>query len=132
MDACGSFVVAASAPLEVRVLRVQLGGPLSLAGRPTAAISVVRELSIMSVGQPLRVRAHSLVLLVNPSFPRTPCLKPHCFQGQEDEDLHAKRDWCSAGEAMPQTFDSEPVSSKKHSSTQGFWLGRVAKIGCAA
>lgn len=57
MDACGCYVVAASAPLEVRVLRVQLLGAAGLAGRPSARITVVRELSIMSVGQPLRVRA---------------------------------------------------------------------------
>ena len=57
MDACGSFIVAASAPLEVRVLRVHVhGGAPNMAGRPSATISVVRELSIMSVGQPLRVR----------------------------------------------------------------------------
>lgn len=56
MDACGSYLVAASAPLDICVWRVDLApGGGAGAGAPAAAAVVVRELSILSVGQPLQV-----------------------------------------------------------------------------
>ena len=45
----------AFAPLELTLLRVAMSGALSPTGASTAKISVVRELSIMSVGQPITV-----------------------------------------------------------------------------
>ena len=55
MDAIGSFVVAASAPLDIRVWRVDTQAASKLTGDATTTLTLVRELSIMSVGQPLRV-----------------------------------------------------------------------------
>lgn len=55
MDAIGSFVVAASAPLDIRVWRVDMQPVTKLNSRATATLTLIRELSIMSVGQPLRV-----------------------------------------------------------------------------
>ena len=55
MDAIGSFVVAASAPLDIRVWRVDTQPASKLNGDATTTLTLVRELSIMSVGQPLRV-----------------------------------------------------------------------------
>jgi hypothetical protein len=62
MDACGNYVVAASAPLEIRVWRVIIAGATALVGKPTATFTVVRELSIMTVGQPLRVSTCILLM----------------------------------------------------------------------
>ena len=56
MDSCGHYVVAASAPLDIRMWRVDLPIVSKPSSKPTAVITTVRELSIMSVGQPLRVR----------------------------------------------------------------------------
>ena len=56
MDAIGSFVVAASAPLDIKVWRVDTQPASKPGGEAVTSLSVVRELSIMSVGQPLRVR----------------------------------------------------------------------------
>ncbi len=56
MDACGSYMVAASAPLEVCVWRVDLAAAPGPGGAVSAAAVVVRELSILSVGQPLQAR----------------------------------------------------------------------------
>ena len=56
MDAIGSFVVAASAPLDIKVWRVDTQPASKLGGEANTSLSIVRELSIMSVGQPLRVR----------------------------------------------------------------------------
>ena len=56
MDAIGSFVVAASAPLDIKVWRVDTQPASKVGGEAVTSLSVVRELSIMSVGQPLRVR----------------------------------------------------------------------------
>ncbi len=56
MDAIGSFVVAASAPLDIRMWRVDTQPASKLTGKATTVLTLVRELSIMSVGQPLRVR----------------------------------------------------------------------------
>lgn len=55
MDACGNFVVAASDPLEIRVWRISIAGVKTLEGKPSATFTIIRELSIMTVGQPLRV-----------------------------------------------------------------------------
>ena len=63
MDAIGSFVVAASAPLDIKVWRVDTQPASKLGGEAVTLLTVVRELSIMSVGQPLRVR-----LLVSLTF----------------------------------------------------------------
>lgn len=55
MDACGSHVVAAYAPLDIKVWRIDVAGIFTASGKPSAKMTIVRELSIMSVGQPLRV-----------------------------------------------------------------------------
>ena len=55
LDALGSYILVAYAPLELTLLRVAMAGPLSPTGASTARVSVVRELSIMSVGQPITV-----------------------------------------------------------------------------
>ena len=55
MDAIGSYVVAASAPLDIRVWRVDTLPASKLSGEPRTVLTLIRELSIMSVGQPLRV-----------------------------------------------------------------------------
>ena len=60
MDACGRWVVAASTPLEVRLLRVEAAGG-DASGEPLAArIALARELSIISAGPHLRVRPSAL------------------------------------------------------------------------
>ena len=56
MDACGSYMVAASAPLEICVWRVDLAAAPGPGGAVSAAAVIVRELSILSVGQPLQAR----------------------------------------------------------------------------
>ena len=56
LDALGSYVLVAFAPLELSLLHVVMTGALSPTGTPTAKIHAVRELSIMSVGQPITVR----------------------------------------------------------------------------
>lgn len=56
MDALGSYVLVAFAPLELTLLHVVMTGALSPTGKPAARVKVVRELSIMSVGQPITVR----------------------------------------------------------------------------
>ena len=55
LDALGSYVLVAFAPLELTLLHVVMTGALSPNGTPTAKIQTVRELSIMSVGQPITV-----------------------------------------------------------------------------
>lgn len=57
MDAIGCFVVAASAPLDIKVWKVDSRPASELGGEATTTLTLVRELSIMSVGQPLRVRS---------------------------------------------------------------------------
>lgn len=59
MDALGSYILVAFAPLELTLLRVAMTGALSPNGATTAKIYVVRELSIMSVGQPITVSFHN-------------------------------------------------------------------------
>ncbi len=56
MDALDQHIVLATAPLEISLMRVALHGSLTAAGNPMAHVTVVRELSILSVGTPLRVR----------------------------------------------------------------------------
>ena len=53
-------MVAASAPLDIRVWRVDTQPASKLNGDATTTLTLVRELSIMSVGQPLRVGPLSL------------------------------------------------------------------------
>ncbi|KAL3150452.1 hypothetical protein ABBQ32_000282 [Trebouxia sp. C0010 RCD-2024] len=53
LDALGTYILVAFAPLELTLLRVAMTGALTPNGASTAKISVVRELSIMSVGQPI-------------------------------------------------------------------------------
>ena len=55
LDALGSYVLVAFAPLELNLLHVTFTGALSPTGKPIARIKVVRELSIMTVGQPITV-----------------------------------------------------------------------------
>lgn len=57
MDALGQHIVLATAPLEITLMRVALHGSLTAAGNPMAHLTVVRELSILSIGTPLRVRS---------------------------------------------------------------------------
>ena len=57
LDAVGSYILVAYAPLELTLLRVAMIGALSPNAASSAKIHVVRELSIMSVGQPITVRA---------------------------------------------------------------------------
>ncbi|KAK9828450.1 hypothetical protein WJX72_000056 [[Myrmecia] bisecta] len=54
MDCIGNHLVVASAPLEVCVLRVDIQGSLVPLATPNATLTIIRELSIMSVGQPLK------------------------------------------------------------------------------
>ena len=56
LDALGSYVLVAFAPLELTLLHVVMTGAMSPTGAPTAKIHAVRELSIMSVGQPITVK----------------------------------------------------------------------------
>ena len=56
MDALGQHIVLATAPLEISLMRVALHGSLTATGNPIAHLTVVRELSILSIGTPLRVR----------------------------------------------------------------------------
>ena len=53
-------MVAASAPLDIKVWRVDTQPASKLNGEATTTLTLVRELSIMSVGQPLRVGSLSL------------------------------------------------------------------------
>lgn len=53
MDALGNFIQIAYAPLDVSVLRIDLSGQLTPLGTPTATVTVVRELSIMTSAQPV-------------------------------------------------------------------------------
>ena len=55
MDALGNFIQIAYAPLDVSVLRIDLSGQLTPMGTPTATVTVVRELSIMTSAQPVVV-----------------------------------------------------------------------------
>ena len=64
LDALGSYVLVAFAPLELTLLRVVMTGALSPTGTPTAKIHAVRELSIMSVGQPITVRGTTYITAV--------------------------------------------------------------------
>lgn len=52
IDALDQYIVLATAPLEIVLLRVQI---LGATGTPTAQLTVIRELSILSAGSPLRV-----------------------------------------------------------------------------
>ena len=56
MDAVGNFVVIASGSLEIVVMRVDVIGSMAPNGNPSAKLSAVRELSIMSMGAPIQVR----------------------------------------------------------------------------
>ena len=64
LDALGSYVLVAFAPLELTLLHVVMTGALSPTGTPTAKIHAVRELSIMSVGQPITVRGTTCIAVV--------------------------------------------------------------------
>ena len=55
MDALGNFIQIAYAPLDVSVLRIDLSGQLTPMGTPSATVTVVRELSIMTSAQPVVV-----------------------------------------------------------------------------
>ncbi|KAL4448516.1 hypothetical protein ABPG75_005735 [Micractinium tetrahymenae] len=54
MDSAGWNLVLAFHPLEIKLFRVTVEGPLGPAGRPLARLAVVRELSIMGMGNPLQ------------------------------------------------------------------------------
>jgi hypothetical protein len=57
-DGQQSWLVIISAPLEVKLLRVDLQGALTPLSTPKASLAVVRELSILShAGQPVKVKA---------------------------------------------------------------------------
>jgi hypothetical protein len=54
MDCAGrSHIVVACEPLDIRMLHVQLDGPLNPLKSPRAHVTVVRELQMMNVQQPL-------------------------------------------------------------------------------
>ena len=55
MDAVGNFLVIASGSLEIVVMRVDVIGSMAPNGNPSAKLSAVRELSIMSMGAPIQV-----------------------------------------------------------------------------
>ena len=55
IDALDQYIVLATAPLEIVLLRVQIQGAVSATGNPSAQLTVIRELSILSAGSPLRV-----------------------------------------------------------------------------
>ncbi|PSC67405.1 Quino amine beta chain-like RIC1-like guanyl-nucleotide exchange factor [Micractinium conductrix] len=54
MDAAGWHLALAFQPLEIKLFRVTVEGPLGTSGRPIARLAVVRELSIMGLGNPLQ------------------------------------------------------------------------------
>ncbi|KAK9831279.1 hypothetical protein WJX74_010194 [Apatococcus lobatus] len=62
MDAVGNFLVIASGSLEIVVMRVDVIGSMAPNGNPSAKLSAVRELSIMSMGAPIQE-----IALVEPS-----------------------------------------------------------------
>ena len=70
LDALGSYVLVAFAPLELTLMHVAMTGALSPNSKPTAKIQVVRELSIMSVGQPITVQR---LLILSTASPRHVC-----------------------------------------------------------
>ena len=76
MDALGNFIQIAYAPLDVSVLRIDLSGQLTPMGTPTATVTVVRELSIMTSAQPVVVShvapMHAQALSMTPA-----CLTVH-------------------------------------------------------
>ena len=55
MDVSGVHLIVASAPLDITVFRIHLTGALTPQGAPAASFTLVRQLSIMSVGHPLQV-----------------------------------------------------------------------------
>ena len=56
IDALDQYIILATAPLEIVLLRVHIQGGLSRAGNLSAQLRVIRELSILSASSPLRVR----------------------------------------------------------------------------
>jgi hypothetical protein len=54
MDSVGWHLALAFAPLAIKLFKVTVEGPLGPAGRPTARLTAVRELSIMGLGNPLQ------------------------------------------------------------------------------
>ena len=60
MDVNGEYIVLASEPLEITVLRVSLTGELTPAGTASASFQLVRQLSIVSPGHPLQARLCSV------------------------------------------------------------------------
>ena len=72
MDVNGEYIVLASEPLEITVLRVSLTGELTPAGTASAAFQLVRQLSIVSPGHPLQVRSSTKQLLLCSGLQRGP------------------------------------------------------------
>ncbi len=54
IDAAGHYILIACAPLDLTLLHVHVEGHLTPATQPRATLTIARELSILSVGQPLR------------------------------------------------------------------------------
>lgn len=54
MDAVGSYLLLACEPLDITLLKVTLEGQLIPTASPMATLTVVRQLGIISMGQPLR------------------------------------------------------------------------------
>ena len=72
MDVNGEYIVLASEPLEITVLRVSLTGELTPAGTASAAFQLVRQLSIVSPGHPLQVRSSTDRVLLCSGLHRGP------------------------------------------------------------
>lgn len=53
IDSIDNYILVASRPLEVLVLEVSIEGVLELSGNPKATLTPVRELSIMTMEQPI-------------------------------------------------------------------------------
>ncbi|KAL4420208.1 hypothetical protein ABPG77_011424, partial [Micractinium sp. CCAP 211/92] len=66
MDSAGWHLALAFHPLEIKLFKVTVEGPLGPAGRPIARLSVLRELSIMGMGSPLQ----ELALIDPTTLPR--------------------------------------------------------------
>eukprot|EP00899_Mesostigma_viride_P007295 jgi/Mesvir1/16567/Mv10107-RA.1 len=52
LDVCGQYLLVATPPLEIRVYHVRMDGELSPLGSPSVHMTMVRDLSIMTVRKP--------------------------------------------------------------------------------
>ena len=82
MDVNGEYIVLASEPLEITVLRVSLTGELTPAGTASASFQLVRQLSIVSPGHPLQARLSSACSRLQLAAHKacSPCSLPSALQ----------------------------------------------------